>query len=73
MHLDEWPVFNNITRQHLILDPKKLFSVDKTVAIGEGSRAKECSFWKDYLPNLIVRTGKFTENDSNTCPATWIS
>ncbi|KAL4219722.1 hypothetical protein ACF0H5_020136 [Mactra antiquata] len=60
-NLDEWPLFNNVTRQHLILDPKKLFNVDKTNAIGEGSRAKECSFWKDYLPNLIVRTADMSE------------
>ncbi|XP_060565855.1 acetylcholinesterase-like isoform X2 [Ruditapes philippinarum] len=54
--LDEWPVFNNVSRKHIILRPDLINRLDKSKAIGQGSRAKECSFWKDYLPNLVVRT-----------------
>lgn len=59
--LDEWPVFNNVTREHLILRPELLKHVDKTRAIGRGSRAKECSFWREYLPNLVLKTGKLID------------
>lgn len=59
--LDEWPLFNNVSRKHLILRPELINRLDKSLAIGQGSRAKECSFWKDYLPNLVIRTADMSE------------
>ncbi len=32
---------------------------DKSLAVGRGLRAKECAFWKEYLPNLVEKTGDF--------------
>lgn len=61
VELDEWPSYNNITRKHLILRPELVNRLDKSLALGQGSRAKECSFWKDYLPNLVVRTADMSE------------
>lgn len=59
--LDEWPLFDNVSRKHLILKPELINRLDKSLAIGQASRAKECAFWKDYLPDLVVRTGKVTK------------
>ncbi|XP_053403602.1 acetylcholinesterase-like [Mercenaria mercenaria] len=61
LFLDEWPLFDTVTRKHLILRPELINRLNKSLAIGHGSRAKECSFWKDYLPNLVVRTADMSE------------
>ncbi|XP_052784797.1 acetylcholinesterase-like isoform X2 [Mya arenaria] len=72
--LDEWPLFTNETREHLILQPDLINRVDKTVSIGRGARAKECSFWRDYLPNLVLKTEMLEELSSESqCPQPSIS
>ncbi|KAH3801754.1 hypothetical protein DPMN_155415 [Dreissena polymorpha] len=56
--MDEWPPFNNTTRAHLILRLELINRVDKSRAIGRGSRANECVFWRQYLPEMVLKTGK---------------
>ncbi|KAH3811379.1 acetylcholinesterase-like isoform X1 [Dreissena polymorpha] len=59
--MDEWPLFNNVTREHLILRPELINRVDKSRAIGRGSRANECAFWRHYLPELVLKTADMSQ------------
>ena len=56
---DEWPRYTNTTRQHIILQADLInHRVDKSRAIAEGPRIRECAFWREYLPTLTLKTGK---------------
>lgn len=52
----EWPLFKNDTREHLIIRGDLINRLEKSQAIGAGSRVTQCSFWKEYLPDLVVKT-----------------
>jgi acetylcholinesterase len=55
--LNEWPEHSYERREYLKLSVEYLHEADKSLAVGYGPRVKECAFWRDYLPNLLVSTG----------------
>ena len=57
-NLNEWPLHTPQGREYLELNIKYMDNPDKSRAVGRGPRAKQCAFWKEYLPVLINNTGK---------------
>jgi acetylcholinesterase len=56
----EWPVHSPDGKEYLELNARYLDNkMDDSKAVGRGPRAKECAFWREYLPDLI----NFTDTD----------
>ncbi|XP_071798342.1 acetylcholinesterase-like [Asterias amurensis] len=54
----DWPLYT--------MDSQKYFTLNKSinngdVFIGHGPRAKECAFWREYIPSLVTQTGDISE------------
>ena len=47
----KWPQHSPVTKDYLTLDTN-------STEIGHGPRAKQCAFWKKYIPQLLSTTGK---------------
>ena len=60
--LNEWPMHSPHRKQFLELNVNYLHQADKSRAIGRGPRAKECAFWKEYLPELVRKTCEYTRH-----------
>ena len=58
--VDEWPLYTPTAREYLELNSRFLKDTDKSKAVGRGPRIKECAFWDEYIPQLIVASGKHT-------------
>ncbi len=58
--LNEWPLHTPKGKEYLQLHVNYLNQADKSKAVGRGLRAKECAFWKEYLPDLVRNTGSIT-------------
>ena len=54
--LNEWPRYTPDGKEYLELNAKFMDEPDKSFAVGRALRARECAFWKNYLPNLIEKT-----------------
>ncbi|XP_038051124.1 cholinesterase 2-like [Patiria miniata] len=54
----DWPLYT-VERQEFFTLNKSIVSGD--VFIGRGPRAKQCAFWRDYLPTLVTQTGDISE------------
>ena len=39
------------------LNSRLLYETDPDKVVGRSLRAKQCAFWSDYLPKLVVSTG----------------
>lgn len=61
LSLDEWPLYTNTTRKHIVLRADLINRLDKSRAIQEGPRIRQCAFWREYLPSLTVKTADMSE------------
>ncbi|KAK2148411.1 hypothetical protein LSH36_499g01062 [Paralvinella palmiformis] len=57
--LDEWPLHTPQGREYLEINTKYLNEPDKSKAIGRGPKAKNCAFWREYLPKLVGGTCEY--------------
>ncbi|XP_022095277.1 cholinesterase 2-like [Acanthaster planci] len=54
----DWPLYTLETQEFFTLN-KSIINGD--VFIGRGPRAKQCAFWREYLPTLVTQTGDISE------------
>jgi len=53
-----WPLHTASGHEYMELNSRLLYETDPSKVIGRAVRAKQCAFWSDYLPKLVVSTGK---------------
>ena len=58
-NLDTWPLHTPHGKEYLELHTRFLREPDKSKAVGQGIRTKNCAFWRDYLPTLVDGTGEY--------------
>ncbi|XP_029633054.1 acetylcholinesterase [Octopus sinensis] len=56
-NLQEWPVHTAAQKEYLYLNADNVHNL----LTGKGLRAKECAFWKEYLPRLVAATLDISE------------
>ena len=59
--LNAWPLHTPKGKEYLEIHPRFSHEADKSVAVGQGPRAQQCAFWKEYLPHLVTATSKYAE------------
>jgi len=52
-----WPLHNATSHEYMELNSRLLYETDPAKVTGRAVRAKQCAFWSEYLPKLVVSTG----------------
>ncbi|XP_017763403.1 PREDICTED: acetylcholinesterase-like [Eufriesea mexicana] len=61
-----WPPHTAAKKEYLTLDTN-------SSEIGNGPRARQCTFWKQYLPQLLAATSKLELASKETCSGTRVN